>query len=422
MVRSLKHRNFRLFYSGQLISLIGTWMQSIAQSWLVYDMTKSSLLLGTVAFAGQIPVFLLSPIGGMVADRWRRHYVVIITQVTAMVLALLLAGLTLTHRVTVGEVIVLATLTGVVNAFDLPTRQAFLVEMVGREDLINAIALNSTLFNGARIIGPSIAGVLVATIGEGWCFFANGVSFIAVIIGLLMMRLEPHLARTDLASPLAHMAEGFRFVRDTAPIRSLLLLLGVVSVVAMPYTILMPVFAAQILHGDARTLGTLMGATGIGALTGALVLASRTAVRGLGRWVPIACALFGASLILFSFSRWYLLSAALLVPVGFFMMTQMTGTNTLIQSMVPDRLRGRTMAVYSMMFMGMGPAGSLLAGALADHVGAPLTVAFGGAAAIVAAAAFARTLPSFRPEARRLIEAQNAARQAEQETATHTAI
>ena len=422
MVRSLRHRNFRLFYSGQLISLIGTWMQSIAQSWLVYDMTKSSLLLGTVVFAGQIPVFLLSPVGGMVADRWRRHYVVIATQTAAMVLAFLLAILTLTHRVTVLEVIVLAALMGIVNAFDLPTRQAFLVEMVGREDLINAIALNSSLFNGARIIGPSVAGVLVASIGEGWCFFANGVSFIAVIIGLLMMRLDRQPARAELASPLAHMAEGFRFVRDTAPIRSLLLLLGIVSIVAMPYSVLMPIFAARILHGDARTLGVLMAATGVGALTGALVLASRTALRGLGRWVPIACASFGASLILFSLSRVYWLSALLLVPVGFFMMTQMTGTNTLIQSMVPDRLRGRTMAVYSMMFMGMAPAGALLAGAAADHIGAPRTVAFGGAAAIVGAAWFARSLPSFRAETRRLIEAQAAARQAEQESTAGTTV
>lgn len=406
MVRSLRHRNFRLFFSGQLISLVGTWMQSIAQSWLVYDMTKSSLLLGTVTFAGQIPVFLLAPVGGIVADRWHRRYVVIATQTSAMILAFILAVLTLTRRVTVWEVIVLAGLMGVVNAFDLPTRQAFLVEMVGREDLMNAIALNSSMFNGARIIGPSIAGVLVATIGEGWCFFANGVSFIAVIIGLLMMQIVRQPGEAERVSPLAHMAEGFRFVRDTAPIRALLLLLGLVSVVAMPYTVLMPIFAASILHGNARTLGVLMGATGIGALAGALMLASRTGVRGLGRWVAIACASFGVSLILFSFSRWYLLSVVLLVPVGFSMMTQMTSTNTLIQSMVPDRLRGRTMAVYTMTFMGMAPLGALLSGALADRIGAPWTVALGGGGAMVGAAIFARALPKFQAEARRLIAAQ----------------
>jgi MFS family permease len=409
MVRSLRHRNFRLFFSGQLISLVGTWMQSIAQSWLVYEMTNSSLLLGTVVFAGQSPVFLLAPVGGMVADRWHRRYIVIATQTMAMILAFLLAILTLTKRVTVWEVVVLAALMGVVNAFDLPTRQAFLVEMVGREDLMNAIALNSSLFNGARIIGPSIAGVLVAGIGEGWCFFANGASFIAVIVGLLMMRIERQPAQAELASPLAHMAEGFRFVRDTAPIRALLLLLGLVSVLAMPYTVLMPIFAARILHGNALTLGVLMGATGIGALAGALVLASRTGVRGLGRWVPIACGSFGASLILFSLSRWYLLSVLLLIPVGFSMMTQMTSTNTLIQAMVPDRLRGRTMAVYSMMFMGMAPAGALLAGALADHIGAPWTVALGGVGAMAGAAAFARALPRFQAEARRLITVQSLA-------------
>jgi predicted MFS family arabinose efflux permease len=283
------------------------------------------------------------------------------------------------------------------------------MELVGRAHVTSAVGLNSASFNGARIIGPSIAGVLVAGIGEGWCFFANGASFIAVIVGLLMMRIERQPAQAELASPLAHMAEGFRFVRDTAPIRALLLLLGLVSVLAMPYTVLMPIFAARILHGNALTLGVLMGATGIGALAGALVLASRTGVRGLGRWVPIACGSFGASLILFSLSRWYLLSVLLLIPVGFSMMTQMTSTNTLIQAMVPDRLRGRTMAVYSMMFMGMAPAGALLAGALADHIGAPWTVALGGVGAMAGAAAFARALPRFQAEARRLITVQSLA-------------
>ena len=349
MLRALRYRNFQLFFGGQLISLIGTWMDNIAEAWLVYRMTHSSLLLGAVAFAGQIPVFLLAPIGGMAADRWNRRYIVIATQATSMVLAMILALLTLSGRVRVWEVMMLASLMGVVNAFDIPTRQAFLVEMVGREDLMNAIALNSSMFNGARIIGPAIAGILVATVGEGWCFFANSVSYIAVIAGLLMM----HIARTpsDLmqAPPLERIAEGFRFVRDTAPIRALLMLLGLVSLVAMPYSVLMPIFAARILHGNARTLGVLMGATGVGALAGALTLATRKGVRGLGRWVALACSGFGVSLILFSFSRWYLISVLLLVPVGFMMMVQMASSNTLIQAMVPDRLRGRTMAVYSMM-------------------------------------------------------------------------
>lgn len=406
MFRALQYRNFQLFFSGQLISLIGTWMDNIAEAWLVYRLTDSSLLLGTVAFAGQIPVFLLAPVGGAVADRWPRRRIVICTQVSSMVLAFILAALTLTGRIKVWEIILLASLMGVVNAFDIPARQAFLVEMVGREDLMNAIALNSSMFNGARIIGPSIAGILVASIGEGWCFFANAVSYIAVIIGLLLMRMEYERGSSMLASPIEHIAEGFRFVKDTAPIRALLLLLGVVSLVAMPYSVLMPVFAGRILHGNARTLGVLMGATGVGALTGALVLASRTGLKGLSRWIAFSCAGFGAALILFSFSRSYLLSVALLVPVGFSMMVQMASSNTLIQAMVPDRLRGRTMAVYSMMFMGMAPLGSLLAGALAARIGAPWTVAIGGVGALAGAAVFARNLPKLRSEARQLLIAQ----------------
>ena len=409
MLRALRHRNFQLFFSGQLISLIGTWMDNIAEAWLVYRLTGSSLLLGTVAFAGQIPVFLLAPIGGMVADRWNRQRVVIATQASSMVLAGILAVLTLTRRITVWEVVVLAALMGAVNAFDIPARQAFLVDMVGREDLMNGIALNSSMFNGARVIGPSIAGILVASIGEGWCFAANSISYIAVIIGLLLMHVNRAPVETLRVSPFEHIVEGFRFVWNTGPIRALLLLLGLVSLVAMPYSVLMPIFAAKILHGNARTLGVLMGATGVGALGGALTLASRTGVKGLGRWVAVACASFGTFLILFSLSRWYLLSVALLVPVGFAMMVQMASSNTLIQAMVPDRLRGRAMAVYSMMFMGMAPMGALLSGWSADHLGAQWTLAIGGVGAIVGAALFARNLPKIRVEARELIIAQGMA-------------
>lgn len=409
MLRALNHRNFQLFFSGQMISLVGTWMDSIAEAWLVYRLTGSSLLLGTVAFASQIPVFLLAPIGGMVADRWNRQRIVIATQASSMVLAGILAVLTLTHRVTVWEIIVLAALMGAVNAFDIPARQAFLVDMVGREDLLNAIALNSSMFNGARVIGPSIAGILVASIGEGWCFAANSISYIAVITGLLMMQVNRAAVETPRASPFEHIAEGFRFVWNTGPIRALLMLLGLVSLVAMPYSVLMPIFAAKILHGDARTLGILMGATGVGALGGALTLASRSGVQGLGRWVAVACASFGTALILFSFSHWYFLSVALLVPVGFAMMVQMASSNTLIQAMVPDRLRGRAMAVYSMMFMGMAPIGALLSGWSADYIGAQWTLAVGGVGAIIGAAFFARNLPKIRVEARQLIIAQGMA-------------
>jgi MFS family permease len=405
-LRALKHRNFQLFFGGQLISLIGTWMQSVAQSWLVYRLTGSSLLLGSVGFASQIPVFLVAPLGGIVADRHNRHRVVIATQVASMLLAFILAFLTLTNMVRVWHIFVLAGLLGVVNAFDIPGRQSFLVDMVGKEDLMNAIALNSSMFNGARIIGPAVAGILVARIGEGWCFFTNAVSYIAVIIGLLMMRVERPAYPVSSASPLAHIIEGFRFARHTAPIRALLLLLGLVSLVAMPYTVLMPVFADKILHGGARGLGILMGATGVGALLGALTLATRTGVRGLGRWVAFSCAGFGLSLFLFALSRNFWLSAVLLLPVGFCMMLQMSSSNTLIQAMVPDHLRGRVMALYSMMFMGMAPFGALLGGALADRMGASFTVALGALACIGGAITFGLHLPKVRPEAQRLIIAQ----------------
>lgn len=405
--RALRHRNFQLFFSGQLVSLIGTWMQSVAQSWLVYRLTGSALLLGSVGFASQIPVFLFAPLGGIAADRINRRHIVISTQVAAMLLALILAVLTLSHAIDrkVWLIFVLAALLGVVNAFDIPGRQSFLVDMVGKEDLMNAIALNSSMFNGARVIGPAIAGILVAKIGEGWCFFANAVSYIAVIIGLLMMRVRSP-APASMASPFEHMMEGFRFVERTAPIRALLLLLGVVSLVGMPYVVLMPIFADQILHGGARGLGILMGATGVGALLGALTLAFREGVKGLGRWVAWCCAGFGASLVVFAISHTFWISVILLLPVGYTMMLQMACSNTLIQVMVPDALRGRVMAVYSMMFMGMAPIGALLGGALANRLGAPLTVAIGGLASIAGAGWFGLQLPKIRVEARRLILAQ----------------
>jgi len=404
-LRALRHRNFQLFFSGQLISLIGTWMQNVAQAWLVYRLTGSSLLLGSVSFAGQFPILLAGPLGGIVADRYHKQRVVIATQTASMILALLLAILTLTRTVQVWHIFVLAASLGVVNAFDIPGRQAFLVDMVGKEDLMNAIALNSSMFNGARIIGPAIAGVLVARIGEGWCFFANAVSYIAVIAGLMLMRVE-HRPQQNVVSPLAHVIEGFRFIQRTKPIRAILLLVGLVSLVAMPYTVLMPIFADKILHRGARGLGILMGAIGVGAMLGALTLASKRGVRGLGRWIAFACAGFGTSLILFTLSRYLWLSAALLLPVGFCMMLQMASSNTLIQAMVPDELRGRVMAAYSMVFIGMGPFGALFGGALADRLGAPITVAMGAVASIGGAAIFWSRLPQIRVEGRRLLAAQ----------------
>src|SRR6516225_1272362 len=405
-VRALRHRNFRLFFAGQLISLIGTWMQTVAQSWLVYRITGSTLLLGTVGFASQIPVFLIAPLGGAIADRANRHRVVIATQTASMVLAFILAVLTLTHRIQVWEIMVLAAGLGIVNAFDIPARQAFLMDMVGREDLMNAIALNSSMFNGARILGPAVAGIVVAWVGEGWCFFANAVSYIAVIAGLLMMKIQHPLNLASEGSPLEHIVEGFRFVLDKRPIKSILLLLGLVSLVGMPYSVLMPVFASQILHGGATELGLLMGATGVGALLGALSLAARVGVRGLGRLIAMCAGGFGASLILFSFSRLFWLSMVLLVPVGFTMMVQMASSNTLLQSMVPDQMRGRVIALYSMMFMGMAPFGAFFAGAVAHHIGAPWTVAIGGVACIAGSIAFWLDLPNFRAQAHELVLAQ----------------
>jgi MFS family permease len=404
-LRALRHRNYQLFFSGQLISLVGTWMDQVAESWLVYRLTGSALLLGTVAFAGQIPVFLLAPIGGTVADRFSRRKILVATQSSMMVLALTLAALTLTHVVQVWHVILLAALMGAVNAFDIPARQAFVVDMVAREDLVNAIALNSSMFNGARVIGPAVAGIVVAVIGEGWCFFANGVSFIAVIAGLLMMKISrPRLALEG--SPLQNTIEGFRFVARTGPVRALMLLLGLVSFTAMPYAVLMPIFADQILHGGPRALGMLMGASGMGALGGALTLAMRKSLRGLGRWVAIACSCFGVGLILFAYSRHLWLSVVILIPVGYSVMLQMSSSNTLIQSMVPDQLRGRIMAVYSMMFMGMAPFGALLAGSVAHGIGAPLTVAIGGMIGIAGGVTFGMRWSSHRPVARDLIVAQ----------------
>jgi MFS family permease len=405
LVRALRHPNYRLFFGGQLISLTGTWMQMVAQSWLVYRLTGSAVLLGFVGFSSQIPVFLLAPLGGSVADRLNRRRILVTTQTTAMLLAFLLAALTLTGRVEVWHVFALASLLGITNAFDIPTRQAFVVDMVGKEDLINAIALNSSMINGARIVGPAVAGVLLDALGEGWCFLANGVSFLAVIAGLLLMKMTTQTRVPLPGSPLASILEGFRYIKHTRPILALLLLLGLVSLMGMPYAVLMPIFADQILHGGARGLGLLMGATGVGALAGSLILAAKSGIHGLGRWIALAALGFGLSLVLFSLSRFFWLSAALLLPVGFCMIIEMASSNTLIQTLVSDELRGRVMAVYSMMFMGMAPFGSLLAGTLAHSLGAPSTVALGGLACIAGALVFTWRLPTLRLEARRVIVA-----------------
>jgi MFS family permease len=408
--RALRHRNFQLFFSGQIISLVGTWMQTVAQYWLIYRLTGSGALLGLLGFVGQMPIFVLSPLAGLVADRWPRRRVVIATQVSSMLLAFILAALTMTGRLAgrfgVQEIIGLATLLGIVNAFDVPARQSFLIEMVGRGDLLNAIALNSSMFNLARVAGPAIAGFVVAIVGEGWCFLLNGLSYLAVIGGLFLMRIQKVTPVHDGAAPMEKLREGFRFVRQTKPIRAILTLVALVSFMALPYTVLMPIFAVKILHGGASAYGALMGAVGVGAMFGALVLAMRHQLRGLGNVVAYSATGLGASLVLFSASHWYWISFAILVLSGFTMMMQFTSSNTLIQAMVPDQLRGRVMSLYSMMFLGMTPFGSLLAGALADHIGAPVTVALGGLASCLGGIAFLRKWPAMRAPARDLIAAQ----------------
>jgi MFS family permease len=409
MFRALKHRNFQLFFSGQIISLVGTWMQTVAEAWLIYRLTGSGALLGVLGFVGQIPIFLLSPVAGLVADRFPRRRVVIATQASSMLLAFTLAALTLSGQIrkdNVWEIVVLATLLGTVNAFDVPARQSFLIEMVGRENLLNAIALNSSMFNGARVAGPAIAAALVAVVGEGWCFLLNGLSYLAVIAGLFMMRIERRQPVHDGAAPLEKLRQGFRFARHTKPIRALLVLLGMVSFMALPFSVLIPIFAVKILHGGVNSYGWLMGAVGFGAMFGALAIAMRQQLRGMGNLVAYSAAGLGVSLVLFSASRWFWLSFVALIFCGFTMMMQFTATNTLIQAMVPEQLRGRVMSLYAMMFLGMSPLGSLVAGKLADHISAPTTVAIGGFASCIGGLIFARKWPALRGSARELLSAQ----------------
>jgi MFS family permease len=395
--RGLYHRNYRLFFGGQGISLIGTWMQQIAMSWLVYRLTNSAFLLGLVGFSSQICSFIFSPFAGVLSDRWNRHHILVVTQSLAMVQAFLLAFLTLMGVVAVHHLVILAIFLGLVNAFDMPTRQAFVVEMLEkREDLGNAIALNSFLFNGARLVGPSIAGILISILGEGMCFFLNGVSFLAVIIALLAMKMTPNKRESEKTHVWQGLKEGFVYAFGFPPIRSILFFLGLVSLVGMANTTLMPVFAKDILHGGPQTYGFLMGAIGVGAIIGAIFLASRRSVLGLGRIIVIASAILGIGLISFSLSHLLWLSLFLLLLTGFGMMVHMASSNTILQTMVDDDKRGRVMSLYVMAFMGMAPFGSLLAGSLASKIGAPNTLIIGGVSCILGSFMFAKKLPLIR--------------------------
>lgn len=386
--RALRHRNFRLFIGGQIISLVGTWMQNVALSWLVYRLTHSELLLGTAWFCSQIAVFALGPLGGIAADRFSRRNVVIVTQTASMVQAFLLAALTLSGRIQVWQVLSLAGVLGVINAFDMPGRQALVIQMTSKEDLINAISLNSAVFNAARVVGPAIAGLLLAVVSEGTCFLINGVSFLAVIACLLAMRL-PRAEHKEHAPMLQHLADGFRYAASHSAVRRVLMLMGAATLAGMPAFVLMPFFADGIFHRGSRGLGILMGAMGIGAVIGTLTLARRTKLSGLGNVMAISGFLTGACYLAFAYSPSFYISLAIMPVIGYSVMRQMASANTTIQTLIPDEYRGRIMALYSMTVVGLGPFGSLAAGALAGHFGARDTMASGGVLALAAAAIFA---------------------------------
>jgi MFS family permease len=397
IIRSLRHRNFRLFFSGQSISLIGTWMQRIALGWLVYRLTNSAFLLGLVGFAGQIPTFLLAPFAGVLADRHNRHRILILTQTLAMIQAMVLSFLVLFHLIEIWHVIVLSIVLGIINAFDMPTRQSFMVEMVEeKKDLGNAIALNSSMVNSARLLGPSAAGILIAALGEGTCFLINAISYMAVIVSLFLMKIEKKKVKPRNSKVWPELKEGFRYASNFAPIRDILMIFALVNLVGMPYMVLMPVFAKDVLHGGPSALGFLMGSTGLGALGGALYLASKKSVLGLGKNIPIAAITFGLALIIFSFSRLLFFSLGLMLLAGIGQMILMASSNTLLQTLVDDDKRGRVMSFYTMAFMGATPVGSLIAGFLASKIGAPWTVFIGGLVCIFGAFSFAKRLPILR--------------------------
>ena len=402
MLRALAYRNLRLFFGGQVVSLVGTWITTTATNWLVYRLTGSAVLLGVVGFAGQFPAFVIGPFAGIFVDRWDRHRLLVVTQTVSMLQSFGLAGLVLSGRITLEWIVVLSVVQGVVNAFDMPARQAFLLTMIeNKGDLGNAIALNSSMVNLARLAGPSIAGVVIATTSEGWCFFIDGVSYVAVIVALLRMKI-PRGAAAPIAprSALQQLTEGFAYAFGFRPIRSIILLLAIVSLVGVPYSVLMPVFATSVFHGGPHTLGILMTSSGCGALLGALWLAGRRSVIGLGRIIAIASGLFGVGLITFSFSHVLWLAIPCLVVAGFGFMVQMASSNTVIQTIVDDEKRGRVMSFYMMAFLGTAPFGSLIAGWLSSRIGPAHTLLVGGICCIAGGLWFASALPAIRASVR----------------------
>jgi MFS family permease len=392
--RALRHRNFQLFVAGQIVSLVGTWMQNVAQAWLVYRITHSELLLGTAWFCTQIPVFAFGALGGLAADRHSRHRLVVLMQTLSMCQAFILAALTLSGKIQVWEILALALVLGTINAFDMPGRQSLIIEMTSKEDLLHAISLNSAIFNAARVVGPALAGILVAAFGEGLCFLLNGVSFLAVIGCLLAMRLPKYIRQVH-DSPWAHLVQGLRYVNGHRRVRTLLGMVGTITIAGMPAVVLMPFFAQDIFHRGSRGLGILMGAMGIGAVLGTLVLAWRANVAGLPKVISWSALLLGACFCVFAGSNSFYLSLAIMPLIGYSVMRQMASANTLIQTLIPDEFRGRTMAFYSMTVVGLGPFGSLAAGALAHAYGARLTVMAGGLLAMGAAGVFHLKLGTF---------------------------
>ncbi|MCM0081470.1 MFS transporter [Geomonas sp. Red32] len=397
LLRAFSYRNYRLFFFGQSVSLIGTWMQQVAMSWLVYRLTGSALLLGTIGFTSQIPTFVVSPFAGVLADRWNRRRLLIATQSLAMLQALVLTLFVFSGTIQVWHLVVLSLVLGVVNGCDIPIRQSFVIEMVEeKEALANAIALNSSMVNAARLIGPSLAGMMISAMGEGACFAINTVSYLAVLLSLILMRITPRPVRPKEKSVLHELREGIAYAVKFPPIRDLLLLLALISLMGMPYAVLMPVFAKDVLHGGPHTFGFLMGAAGVGALTGTVYLATRSTVLGLGRLIVIACSLFGLGIAGFAFSHSQWLSLLMLLPAGFGAMVQVASSNTILQTIVEDDKRGRVMSLFTVSFMGMTPFGSLFAGAVAARLGAPITVQIGGAACLLGALIFSFRLPGLR--------------------------
>jgi MFS family permease len=395
--RSLQHRNYRLFFSGQSVSLIGTWMQRIAMPWLVYHLTGSAFLLGLVSFAGQIPTFLLAPVAGVVIDKYSKYRVLLITQILSLIQALILAVLALTGVIQIWQIVLLSIALGCINAFDTPSRHSFVIEMVEKkEDLGNAIALNSMMFNGARLIGPSVAGLMLATAGEGICFLINAISYVFVVVSLLIMHIQKKEENRKSGNLLNEMKEGFNYTFGFPPIKHLLILLAVVSLMGSSYQVLMPVFAKEVLHGGSSTFGFLMGAAGLGALIGAIFLASRETLIKLGRIIPAASALFGAGLVILSFSRSFSVSLLLMIIIGTGMMLHTASSNTILQTITDDDKRGRVMGFYTLAIMGTAPFGSLIAGSLAKIIGTPYTILIGGISCITGAFFFYKKLPELK--------------------------